>query len=440
MIHKLLALLFSVLLLSSSAAFAATTNFQYDTNGNLLATGEQKYEYNGFNQLVKVFDTKGKLVEEYSYDESGNRIRKIEYVADGKTQKTYYVGKGLVRVVNEKGTFDTRYMYDNNGVLVARKDPNGKIFYYQADHLGSTSLMTDEKGSVVEETTYLPFGEVLDGGVKEKFLYTGKEKDVSGLYYYGARYYDPQLKKFTQADTVIPDMYDPQSLNRYSYVKNNPYTYVDRDGHVWDTFLDLGFIGYDLYNIFDDPTDVSNWAALGADVAFAFVPVLTGGGLLVKSVSKAGKSVSVAEKGVSMGGKAGKGIEKGVTKEFSKTIDIKEKYNLFTSNKQKFYLNDILASHKLTDKAAVLSPEKLSKMSYNHPAELWQINGKIVMNDGMGRSAREKIIFGNDYVFGKILNPTPGDIDGAKVALDFHNRHAKGKTVAEVVNGLEKME
>jgi len=232
MIHKLLVLLLCGMLLSSSVAFAATTNFNYDSNGNLLSNLKQKYEYNGLNQLAKVFDDSGKLVEEYTYDSLGNRIRKIEYLANGKMQKTYYLSKNLVRVVNELGTFDTRYMYDGDGTLVARKDSDGKVFYYHADHLGSTSLVTDAAGKVVEETTYLPFGEIVDGGVQEKFLYNGKEKDGSGLYYYGARYYDPLLKRFTQADTVIPDVYDPQLLNRYSYVRNNPYSYTDPDGHL----------------------------------------------------------------------------------------------------------------------------------------------------------------------------------------------------------------
>lgn len=64
-----------------------------------------------------------------------------------------------------------------------------------------------------------------------RFLYTGKEKDSdTGLYYYGAQYYDPYLRHFTQPDSLIPDVYNPQSLNRYSYVLNNPYKYVDEEG------------------------------------------------------------------------------------------------------------------------------------------------------------------------------------------------------------------
>jgi RHS repeat-associated protein len=64
-----------------------------------------------------------------------------------------------------------------------------------------------------------------------RYKYTGKEQDATGLYYYGARYYDPRVGRFGTADTVLPDVYDPQQLNRYAYARNNPIRLVDPDGH-----------------------------------------------------------------------------------------------------------------------------------------------------------------------------------------------------------------
>ncbi|MBI5389402.1 hypothetical protein HZB01_03420 [Candidatus Woesearchaeota archaeon] len=99
-----------------------------------------------------------------------------------------------------------------------------------SDHLGSTRLVTDASGNVVNNVEYLPFGLVMDGG-KERFLFTGKEQEEgTSLYYYGARYYDAFLRRFTQPDKVIPNVYDPQALNRYSYALNNPLKYTDPDG------------------------------------------------------------------------------------------------------------------------------------------------------------------------------------------------------------------
>ena len=131
---------------------------------------------------------------------------------------------------------DSIYYFDDSG-LIGRKDSSG-IYFYHSDQLGSTSVVTDKNGNVVERTTYEPYGNVLSGG-ESKFLYTGKEKDSTGLYYYGARYYDPALMHFTQADTVIGDVYNPLSLNRYAYALNNPYKYTDPSGHVAGICIDL---------------------------------------------------------------------------------------------------------------------------------------------------------------------------------------------------------
>ena len=60
------------------------------------------------------------------------------------------------------------------------------------------------------------------------------------MYYYNARYYDPQLGTFLTPDIFIQNLYDPQSLNRYAYCRNNPIIYADPDGHFW--FIIVGMI------------------------------------------------------------------------------------------------------------------------------------------------------------------------------------------------------
>ncbi|MCL2863780.1 MAG: RHS repeat-associated core domain-containing protein, partial [Methanimicrococcus sp.] len=106
------------------------------------------------------------------------------------------------------------------------------MFWYLNDHLGSANVIMDESGQLVEHTLYYPFGAHREGGT-EKYTFTGKELDSEiGLYYFEARYYNPQTFVFTQADSVIPNVYNPQSLNRYSYCYNNPVKYDDPDGHA----------------------------------------------------------------------------------------------------------------------------------------------------------------------------------------------------------------
>lgn len=87
-----------------------------------------------------------------------------------------------------------------------QKDPGGKKYFYHPDILGSTDLITNESGDIVEETTYEPHGEVIEGGQTSEFLYTSKElDDQTGLYYFGARYYDPSFMHCIHPDDTITD-------------------------------------------------------------------------------------------------------------------------------------------------------------------------------------------------------------------------------------------
>ncbi|MBO4302836.1 RHS repeat-associated core domain-containing protein, partial [Methanosarcinaceae archaeon] len=113
----------------------------------------------------------------------------------------------------------------------AKESSDGR-YWYLVDHLGSTNVMIDSTGTLVERSLYYPFGSYRSGVADEKYGFTGKEFDSdTGLYYYGARYYNPEIFVFTQADSVLPDVYNPQALNRYAYCLNNPLKYEDPDGH-----------------------------------------------------------------------------------------------------------------------------------------------------------------------------------------------------------------
>jgi RHS repeat-associated protein len=94
---------------------------------------------------------------------------------------------------------------------------------------------------------YFPFGETRasTGTLPTERLFTGQRlDDNTGLYYYNARYYDPEIGRFISPDTIVPDPADPQSLNRYSYCRNNPLRYIDPSGH--------GDYDFDEYSIPDD--------------------------------------------------------------------------------------------------------------------------------------------------------------------------------------------
>jgi RHS repeat-associated protein len=197
----------------------------------------------------------------------------------------------------------TRVLYGFNGASVAQRThitspSSDSVIYLHGDHLGSVSVVSGWSGSattLVSSQRFDPWGKVLAGGnvTQTRTNYTGQELDTTGLLYYHARFYDPNLGRFLSADTVVPgsasgsmngvalkpltvDFHEPgfvaglngengqafwfqmsdkerqhagspwgpgnpQALNRYSYVQNNPLRYVDPSGHTW--YLTAGQAG-----------------------------------------------------------------------------------------------------------------------------------------------------------------------------------------------------
>ncbi|MEW6402997.1 MAG: RHS repeat-associated core domain-containing protein [Chloroflexota bacterium] len=107
--------------------------------------------------------------------------------------------------------------------------------YFLTDHLGSIVAVTDASGTLTSQQRYLPFGEVrTDVGAigQTDYGYTGQRNNTYiKLLDYDFRWYSPQLARFISPDSIIPDFGNPQSLNRFGYVLNNPIRYNDPTGH-----------------------------------------------------------------------------------------------------------------------------------------------------------------------------------------------------------------
>jgi RHS repeat-associated protein len=88
-------------------------------------------------------------------------------------------------------------------------------------------------------------------------LFTGQRLDDTGLYYYGARYYDPAIGRFISSDTIVQNPANPQTLNRYSYCLNNPLKYIDPSGH--DVHIGSTDVS-DLKDILDQINEANEWA------------------------------------------------------------------------------------------------------------------------------------------------------------------------------------
>jgi RHS repeat-associated protein len=210
------------------------TTLTYDPNGNMLSEGIKCFEYNEGNQLKRIRTcSNNQIISEYLYDYEGLRMVKKNYTNGTLTNTVVSWSDSYETNYTVGGTTENTTYYFANKELIAKKNPNNSKYFIHNDHLGSTSLVTNQAGTVVEATTYDPWGVVKNGGTSSKFLYTGQEYDSeSSLHYYNARYYDSSIRRFTQPDDIIQDWFSPQTINRYSYVQNNPLKYTDPSGHV----------------------------------------------------------------------------------------------------------------------------------------------------------------------------------------------------------------
>lgn len=202
---------------------AGTNNYTYDTNGNMLAGAGRTMNYDPYNRLQSVMS--GSTTTSFVYDGDGRRVKKT--VNNGVTSVTTTYISQLYECTNGSCS---KYVFASSQRIAVKTVGSSAVYYYHADQLGSSSVVTDGAGAKVQSLTYLPYGQVRGntGSIDVTRKYTGQELDDStGLYFYGARYYDPVLGRFISADSTTARPFDPQALNRYSYARNNPLRYTD---------------------------------------------------------------------------------------------------------------------------------------------------------------------------------------------------------------------
>lgn len=131
------------------------------------------------------------------------------------------------------------------------------------------------------------------------FRYRGYYQDSeTGFYYCGNRYYDPAIGRFINADSTNTLMNTPMAYtdkNLYAYCDNNPVMRVDNGGEFWDTVFDVVSLCFSVVDVIKNPDDPWAWVGLAADVVSLAVPFATGGGTVVKAVSKADDVVDLAK-------------------------------------------------------------------------------------------------------------------------------------------------
>ena len=172
-------------------------------------------------QLSHIQDTDtGSITNLYNAD--GTRVQQ-----SSPSEVTKFYG-GLADWTSTGGL--TKYVYAGP-LLVARRNSTGTL-WYTTDRLGSPRLTTNDLGTVTGRHAFTVFGARETTELPEPVGYTG-HRDISGsgLIDMLGRAYDPRLARTISADAIIPDITNPQALNRYSYAYNNPLNYTDPTGH-----------------------------------------------------------------------------------------------------------------------------------------------------------------------------------------------------------------
>jgi RHS repeat-associated protein len=218
---------------SSDHAHAVTAtsgkSYGYDANGNQITRviGSITYtlSYDVENRLVSVSWAIGSTNHSmaFVFDGDGNRVKST---LDGTT--TTFAGTHY----EVTGSAVTKYYYSGASRIAMRSSIG--VRYIFGDHLGSASVTADMYGSSVTRQLYKPYGETRSSGsVPTKYTFTGQYSYSTeiGLMYYVARFFDPQLGRFLSADTIVPQMWNSLSWDRYLYVFGNALRYTDPSGH-----------------------------------------------------------------------------------------------------------------------------------------------------------------------------------------------------------------
>jgi RHS repeat-associated protein len=202
-----------------SVTSGGTVNFAYDSAGNMTGDGSHVYSFDAENRLVSV---DGGATAQYAYDFRNMRVKKtsgdsvVHYIWEGKQVLAEHDGSTGALLVD--------YIVAG-GIFVAKVQSSGTVSYFLRDRL-SQRLKLDASGNILGQQAHLPYGEDFgETGQQEKHHFTTYERDAESSTDYAAnRQYSQSTGRFAQ-----PDPYNgssalglPQTLNRFSYAKNDP--------------------------------------------------------------------------------------------------------------------------------------------------------------------------------------------------------------------------
>jgi RHS repeat-associated protein len=230
------------------------STFTYDSNGNLIVAGSPSYTYDAENQLVSAQVT-ATWRSEFTYDGRGRLRKRIDYSWTGSSwypnDEIRYLYDGM-RVIQERDSGNTpKVAYTRGsdlsgslegaggiGGLLARSHgySSGSLTNhncYHADGGGNVTYLVNSSQGVAASYRYDPYGNTISssGSLASANVYRFSSKPIhvnSGMYYYGYRFYDPNLQRWLNRDPIG----EKGGINLYAFVWNAPFDYLDSDGRA----------------------------------------------------------------------------------------------------------------------------------------------------------------------------------------------------------------
>ena len=227
---------------------SGSIDLAYDFNGNLIRKTTDGVSVDFGFDIRDLLSSTGDILHGgdifFDYDYEGLRTKKIS--SAGETRYLYDGGSVLAEYDGSPGFSTLRKYTYGRGLLsltdhsVTTGDPSRTQFYL-TDALGSTIGMANTGGTTQKTYKYDAWGNLLsqEGNSGNSRTFTGHFFDAeTGMFYFGARYYDSRLGRFISQDPSMGDTTSPMSLHRYLYANANPMRYVDLDGYENVTYLD----------------------------------------------------------------------------------------------------------------------------------------------------------------------------------------------------------
>jgi len=454
----------------TASEYGGTTRdytYEHDNAGRLTrqvqnvfspnSTTTYNYEWDALDRMTKVQRVTSGVTKtiNYTYNAAGKRVRRDEQGtgASGVTKYWTYQGDNIASVSNHylSGGQVTKddYVYTvrpgriNNALERHKLNGNGSDSrYYQYDHRGNVASVTDANGKITKGYQYDAFGNIAfsfqtgqsgpatnDGDI----LFTGKDLDPdTGLYYFNARWYDPELGQY-----ISRTDFDPDEEHPYAFCEDDPISYVDPDGLVSQAARDAASIGIGFLPVVGSAQSivelisgydyisgecVNRWLA-AAGIAVGLIPFGKG---LFKGGAKGAKRLSrFSKKGVGVCFVAGTLVQ---ASEGATPIEQMEVGALVRTNQEKDGSEETISSTK-SDKdhfSGICDGEEVN-------AETWRAVRLIQQQADASRSIVT------------YLRPTwwierLGAREGARLQLDMPEVGAVGEFVVESVRRLDRIE